>query len=257
MPRVTGILVLALACAAGCNHTQTADRGGAAVKPEQPTLIEPKGNVLYEEKFADLKSWRHEGGHKLLLDKDEPGALRLECIGSGQGKKGTQAFCLTDFPDGIAVEFDFKALTKKGLLLCFVAMKGINGEDMFDPKQPKREGIFNDYVRNPKLRSYHVSISRYGDKGIHTGVSNFRRNPGLNLMGQGPDLCKEIKTWYRVRIVKDGGHVQLGVDGKLAHEFTDPQTLDTPMPGSGKVGFRAIGKDVRTLIRNFEVRALR
>ena len=128
---------------------------------------------------------------------------------------------------------------------------------MFDPKQPKRRGVFSDYVRNPKLRSYHVSISRYGDKGVHTGVSNFRRNPGLNLAGQGPDLCKEIKTWYRVRVVKDGAHLQLGVDGKLAHEFTDPKTLKTPMPDAGKVGFRAIGKDVRTLIRNVKVTALR
>jgi len=227
------------------------------VKPNQPALIEPKGKVLFEENFADLKNWRHEGGHKLLLDDKEKGALRLECIGSGQGKRGTQAFCLKDFPDGIAVEFDFKALTKKGLLLCFVAMKGIDGGDMFDPEQPKREGVFDDYVRNPKLRSYHVSISRYGDEGVHTGVSNFRRNPGLHLVGQGPDLCKTINTWYRIRLVKDGGHLQLGVDGKLAHEFTDPQTLNTPMPDSGKVGFRVIGADVRALIRNFKVTALR
>jgi len=235
----------------------TPEGTGAEPKAKPAKLLEPKGKVLFEESFTDLKSWRHEGGHKLLLDKEEKGALRLECIGSGQGKRGTQAFCLTDFPDGIAVEFDFKALTKRGLMLCFVAIKGIDGGDMFDPKQPKRRGVFSDYVRNPKLRSYHVSISRYGDKGVHTGVSNFRRNPGLNLAGQGPDLCRKIKTWYRVRLVKDGGHLQLGVNGKLAHEFTDPKTLKTPMPDSGKVGFRAIGKDVRTLIRNFKVTALR
>jgi uncharacterized protein DUF1961 len=229
----------------------------SCVSAGEVKLIEPKGKVLFEDKFEKLDNWRHEGGHKLLLDTEEKGALRLECIGSGQGKLGTQAFCLKDFPDGIAVEFDFKALTKKGLLLCFVAMKGIDGEDMFGPKQPKRRGIFSDYVRNPKLRSYHVSISRYGDKGVHTGVSNARRNPGLNLMGQGPDLCKKINTWYRIRLVKDGGHVQLGVDGKLAHEFKDPKTLETPMPDTGKIGFRAIGKDVRTLIRSLKVTALR
>jgi hypothetical protein len=221
-----------------------------------PKLVEPKGEVLFEESFEDLKQWRHEGGHRLLIDK-KAGALQLECIGSAQGKRGTQAFCLKDFPDHVAVEFDFKALTKKGLVLCFVAMKGIDGGDMFDPAQPKRRGVFNDYVRNRKLRSYHVSISRYGDKGVHTGVSNFRRNPGLHLMGQGPDLCKQIKTWYRVRIVKDGPHLQLGVDGKLAHEFRDPGTLKTPIPDAGKVGFRAIGADVQARIRNFRVVKLR
>jgi hypothetical protein len=60
-------------------------------------------------------------------------------------------------------------------------------------------------------------------------VSNWRRNPGLNLMREGPDLCKQIGRWYRIRIVKDGGHCQLGVDGALAHEFTDPGELKSPL----------------------------
>ena len=92
---------------------------------------------------------------------------------------------------------------------------------------------------------------------MHTGVSNWRRNPGLNLMGQGPDLCKEIGKWYRVRVVKDGARLQLGVNGRLAHEFTDPLTLETPVPDAGKVGFRSIGAEVRALIRSFRVVALK
>jgi hypothetical protein len=220
-------------------------------------LIEPKGKVLFEENFENLDNWRHEGGGRLVLDDEQPGTLRLECVGSGQGRQGTQAFCLRDFPDGIAVEYDIKVLTRNGLVITFVAMRGIDGGDMFAAGQSSREGVFSDYVHNPKLRSYHVSISRYGDDGVHTGVSNWRRNPGLNLVGQGPDLCKQIGEWYHVRIVKDGGHCQLAVDGVLAHEFTDPGELETPMPDGGKVGFRAIGADVRALIRSFKVTALR
>jgi Domain of unknown function (DUF1961) len=220
-------------------------------------LIEPRGKVLFEEKFENLKNWRHEGAGDMVLDKEVKGAMRLQIVGSGQGKAGAQAFCLKDFPDGIAVEYEIKVLTDKGLVLNFVAMRGAKGKDMFDPKLPRREGIFNDYVRNPLLRSYHVSISRYGDKGVHTGVSNFRRNPGLVMMGQGPDLCRKIGNWYRVRLVKDGARLQLGVNGKLAHEFTDPLKLKTPVPDSGKVGFRAIGAEVRALVRNFRVSSLR
>jgi hypothetical protein len=220
-------------------------------------LIEPRGKVLFEEKFADVKNWRHEGAGRMVVDEKEKGAMRLEIVGSRQGRPGSQAFCLKDFPDKIAVEYDIRVLTKKGLVLNFVAIRGAKGEDMFDPGMPKRKGIFNDYVRNPLLRSYHVSISRYGDKGVHTGVSNFRRNPGLVMMGQGPDLCKQTGNWYRVRLVKDGPRVQLGVDGQLAHEFTDPLELEAPFPDSGKVGFRAIGAEVRALIRNFKVTALR
>ncbi len=224
---------------------------------EGAMLIEPKGRVLYEEAFRDVKNWRHEGGGTMALDAAEPNTLRIECVGSAQGKAGSQAFCLADFPDGVAVEYDLKVLTKNGLVITFVAMKGSRGEDMFDAAQPKREGVFGDYVRNGRLVSYHVSVSRYDDGGVHTGVSNWRRNPGLNLMREGPDLCREIGRWYRIRIVKDGGHCQLGVNGALAHEFTDPKELPGPLPAGGKVGFRAIGSEVRALVRNFKVTALR
>lgn len=232
-------------------------RGQTEEGKKMPEIIEPKGKVLFDEDFKDLRNWRHEGGGTMAIDAGQAGTLRLECVGSGQGKVGAHAFCLRDFPDGIAVEYDLKVLTKNGLVITFVGMKGAKGEDMFAPGMPKREGVFGDYVRNDRLVSYHVSVSRYDDKGDHTGVSNWRRNPGLVLMKEGPDLCREINQWYRICIVKDGGHLQLGVDGKLAHEFTDPGELKTPMPSDGKIGFRAIGSEVRMLVRRFRVTALR
>jgi hypothetical protein len=255
MMAVLAFLTCAVGCASGPPATSTngPTSGGSTPVPE---LIAPTGAVLFEDHFADLSNWRHEGRGVMKLDQEQAGVMRVECVGSSQGKAGAQAFCLKSFPDRIAVEFDLKVLTRNGLVITFVAMKGAKGEDLFDPAFPKREGIFDDYVRNPRLVSYHVSVSRYGDDGVHTGVSNWRRNPGLHLMKEGPDLCREINRWYRIRIVKDGPHGQLGVDGKLAHEFTDPQTLPTPLPADGKVGFRAIGSEVRLLVRNFRVTAL-
>lgn len=220
-------------------------------------LITPRGEDLFRDDFRNLENWRHEGAGRMVLDEKEAGTLRLECIGSEQGDIGTQAFCSRDFPDHIAVEFDLKILTNNGLVITFVAMKGAKGEDIFAEEMPKRTGLFADYVQNQRLVSYHVSVSRYDDKGVHTGVSNWRRNPGLHLMKEGPDLCKMSDTWYRIRIVKDGKHVQLGVDGNVAHEFTDPEELKTPLPTGGKIGFRVIGADVRMLVRDFRVSALR
>jgi len=228
---------------------------GRRISQASGELIEPKGRVLFEAKFTDLSNWHHEGGGRIFIP--EPGVLRVECIGSQQGGIGAQAFCRQDFPDSIAIEYDLKVLTNNGLLITFVAMKGLEGEDMITGLPP-REGRFNEYTgADARLRSYHVSVSRYDDEGRHTGVSNWRRNPGLHLMSQGPDLCKEIGKWYRVRIVKQGRHLQLGVDGRLAHEFTDPGELPTPLPTDGKVGFRAIGANVQALIKNFRVVALR
>ena len=223
---------------------------------EQPVMIEPHGQELYRATFENLDDWYHEGAGELKLEA--PGTMRLDILGSKQGGAGSMAFCRQDFPDQIALEYDLKVLSPNGLVITFVAMQGLHGEDLITGGLPARTGIFADYVgKDAALQSYHVSVSRYNDKGEHTGVSNWRRNPGLHLMAQGPDLCREIERWYKVRIVKDGPHLQLQVNGQLAHEFTDPNELETPLPTAGKIGFRAIGSDVRALVRNLRVVALR
>lgn len=219
-------------------------------------LTQQMGNVLFQDDFrSGLSNWRHEGTGAVTIA--EPGVMLLECIGSRQGAEGCQAFCRRDFPDGIAIEYDLLVKISNGLVITFVAMRGLKGEDIITGLPPRR-GIFSNYVGPAApMRSYHVSVSRYNDEGVHTGVSNWRRNPGLHLVGQGEDLCKDIDRNYRIRIVKDGPHCQLGVDGRLAHEFTDPGTLPDEIPSSGKVGFRAIGAKVIAEIRSFRVQALR
>lgn len=219
-------------------------------------LLEPQGGVLFEDDFrSGLSSWHHEGGGTVTIP--EPGCMVLDCTGSRQGGVGCMAFCREDFPDGIAVEYDLLLDKSNGLVITFVAMRGLGGEDIITDLPP-RTGVFADYVgADAALRSYHVSVSRYDDEGRHTGVSNWRRNPGLHLVGQGEDLCKEIGRPYHVRIVKDGLHCQLGVDGRLAHEFTDPDELPDEAPSAGKTGFRAIGSAVIAQVRSFRVRKLR
>jgi hypothetical protein len=224
--------------------------------PSKGQPLAPRGETLFEEAFTNLDGWYHEGSGKILIES--PGTMRLSLTGSRQGGVGCHAFCRRDFPDNIAVEFDLKVLTSNGLIITFVAMAGLNGEDMITGGLRPRTGLFKDYVgQDAAVRSYHVSVSRYNDKGRHTGTSNWRRNPGLNLMAQGTDLCREIGRWYHVRIVNNGRHCQLQVDGRLAHEFVDPGTLPTPLPTGGKIGFRAIGSDVHALVRNFRVVAMR
>ena len=218
--------------------------------------MEPNGEVLFEDDFrSGPDNWHHEGTGTVTIP--EPGLMLLDCTGSRQGGPGCQSFCSRDFPDGIAVECDLLVKESNGLVITFLAMRGLKGEDIITDLPP-REGIFLDYVgQDARMRSYHVSVSRYNDRGEHTGVSNWRRNPGLHLMGQGEDLCKEVGRPYHIRIVKDGGHCQLGVGRRLAHEFTDPGELPDEIPSCGKVGFRAIGSRVIAQIRNFRVRALR
>jgi len=218
--------------------------------------IVPQGRTIFQETFENLDNWHREGfveGVTIF----KPGIMRLDCSGSQQGGVGCMAFCKQDFPDSICIEFDFYMEEKNGLVLVFCGMKGLNSEDAITGLPP-RKGLFDEYTgADALIRSYHVSISRYYDRGVHTGVSNWRRNPGLHLMSQGTDRCKQIRTKYHIAIIKAGPTCQLWVNGKIAHGFTDPQTLPGEIPTSGKVGFRAIGSKAIARISNFKITALR
>ena len=216
-------------------------------------FVAPRGQALYSETFSDLSNWHHEGRGELT--QPEPYTMQLNCVGSKQGSAGCMAFCRTDFPDNICIEYDLRVLTTNGLVITFVAARGRKGEDMI-AELPPREGIFADYILNPGLRCYHVSVSRYDDKGVHTGVSNWRRNPGIFLMAHQQDLCKEPLRWYHVAIVKKGALLQMAVNGQLAGGFVDPDEIHEPIPSAGKVGFRAIGAKVLAQIKSFKVTAL-
>ncbi|NLF94981.1 MAG: DUF1961 family protein [Oligosphaeraceae bacterium] len=222
-------------------------------KPVRSTLPAATGKILYQDNFSDLSNWQHEGIGN--LSTPEPGTMQLNCLGSKQGREGCMAFCRTDFPDHIKIEYEVKALSRRGLIIIFIAARGRNGEDMLTGLPP-RSGIFADYIHNEAMRSYHLSVSRYNDKGEHTGVSNWRRNPGIFLMGQQEDACRQINTWYRIAIVKKGPLLQLSVNGEPAGGFLDPQEIPEEIPTAGKIGFRTIGSEVHMQIRNFRVTAL-
>jgi hypothetical protein len=226
--------------------------GCAAADPRNGGAMET--GVLFQEKFDNLDRWHLEGktdGASVLPG----GQLRLDCK-SKMGYEGVMAFCRQDFPDDIAIEYDFLCEKHNGLFITFVAMKGVNGEDAITGVPP-RKGVFEDYTGDhASTRSYHVSICRYEDDGSHTGVSNWRRNPGLHLMVSGPDLCQEAGRTYHVKIIKRGPHCRVEVDGRPGAEFTDPQTLPGPIPTGGKFGFRAIGADAVFRVWNVKVTAL-
>jgi hypothetical protein len=206
---------------------------------------------LFEEHFKNLDAWHLEGKTEgaSIVNGNE---LRLDCK-SKMGFHGVMAFCKDDFPDNIAIDFDFICEKHNGLFITFIAMTGTYGEDAITGV-PKRSGVFEDYYNG--TRSYHTSICRYEDDGKHTGVSNWRRNPGLHLMVSGEDLCQEAGKKYHVTVSKRGPECKVVVDGKLGAHFTDPQTLPGPIPAGGKFGFRAIGADAIFRVANVKVTAL-
>jgi len=247
---------------AGCAASQIGPSSTSKLGPHPDPFPEYREReqgatgLLLEESFANLNNWHLEGltaGATIPV----PGTLRLACDGSQQGGVGVMAFCKSDFPDNIRIEYDLLVENHNGLLITFVAMQGLHGEDAITGV-PARTGVFDDYVgANASTRSYHVSVCRYDDAGKHTGVSNWRRNPGLHLMTSGKDLCTETGRTYHVAITKQGPHCKVEVDGQAGAEFVDPQALPGPIPTAGKIGFRAIGSKAIFQISGLRVTALK
>lgn len=166
------------------------------------------------------------------------------------------AFFRPTLPDRIAVEYDLAVRSQGGLVINYVAIRGLTGEDLIEDRdklEPRTGIMANYYGLKWGLQSYHVSVSRFNDKGEHTGRSNWRRNPGSALCGHGIDAVQEIGRWYHIRLTKDHGHCQLFVDGRFAHGFVDRDTSKRPIPDTGKFGFRLIGSDVMADIRSFRI----
>jgi hypothetical protein len=210
---------------------------------------------LHTDNFsAGLEYWHHEGIG--AIGPAPGGGMRLHCAGSRQGGEGCMAFFRPTLPDRVAYEYDLTVRSHGGLVINYLAIRGLRGEDMIeecDRLEPRTGIMANYYARKWGLQSYHVSISRFNDAGEHTGTCNWRRNPGSILMAHGVDLVREINRRYRIRIVKDGGHCQLYVDGCCAHGFVDRAAARGPTPDGGKFGFRLIGSDVMADVENFAV----
>ncbi|MCG3180728.1 MAG: hypothetical protein BIFFINMI_03091 [Phycisphaerae bacterium] len=219
-----------------------------------PTEYESR-ELLHADDFADFVNWHHEGVGE-IGPGPVPGQMRLHCLGSRQGGPGCMAFFRPTLPDRIAVEYDLVVRSHGGLVINYIAIRGLDGQDLIADRDrlPPRTGVMSDYYAAAGgLQSYHISFSRFDDAGRHTDTSNGRRNPGMLLMSQGVDHCTEIGRAYRIRVVKDGGHVQLWVDGKFSHSFFDRDTRRYPIPDTGKFGFRLIGSDVMADVSGFRV----
>jgi hypothetical protein len=220
--------------------------------------------TLHYENLAPLhvatapSDWLHEGIGKILPTPDARG-IDLACLDSKQGAQGCMAFFKSPLPDHIAISYELTVHSQRGLVINYLALRGLAGENPFDPASqlPPRTGIMANYWASEfGLQSYHLSFSRYNDKGIHTGTANIRRNPGGYLVGHGIDPVRLTGTPFHVRITKDLGAIQLFINDQLAIASVDHATNMGPIPDQGYFGFRLVGSDVRITIKDFAVHTI-
>ena len=149
------------------------------------------------------------------------------------GRSRVHGIYRPNLPDGIAVTYDLVVNSHGGLIINYLALRGLNGDDVITDiarLSPRSGGMKNYYAAQWGLQSYHVSISRFDDDGHHSATSNWRRNPGCILAGHGIDPVKEIDRRYTIRVTKDFGCMKLFVNGEFAHGFIDRSENVNPIP---------------------------
>jgi hypothetical protein len=236
-------------------------------KKDLPPTLETgkrKGKLLYSSKMnneAAMKDWVLEGPAKITF-KDEMMIMRSLIPNPPDVSTGHfNYWCPMDFPGNFIVEWEFKPLKEQGLTHLFFAAKGKKGENLFDPSLPERDGHYRQY-HDGAVDNYYVIY--YSNRKLlrTTNIARSHLNKAAKLRtltyGQiaitpGPDAIK----FHRLRVIKDGGHIQLLVNDKV---YLD--TIDTgderwgPILRNGKIGFRQMAV-TEAAYRNFKVWELR
>jgi hypothetical protein len=211
---------------------------------------------LYQANY--VHDFIHEGIG--VIDANPLSGVDMACTGSRHGEEGCMAFYKNPLPDRIAIEFDINLHKNHGLIIFYLALRGKHGEDAIKDagRLPPRTGLMANYW-SPiwGLQSYHLSVCRHNDKAIHTGTSNWRRNPGGILVGHGEDPIRQTNTDYHVRITKDSGSCQFFVNDQFAHGFVDHATHLGPPPDHGYFAIRLCGPDIQATVSHLTVWRIR
>jgi hypothetical protein len=233
-----GLAVTMLISLAGC-----APAAGGARAAE--------GRTLYQTKMdsADsMKGWVMEGPGKVEF------ADGWMTMNSPDHKGHFVYWCPVEFPESFVAEWDAQCLdTQLGLCIVFFSTTGPQGQDLFDPKLPARTGLFPQYTMG--LSCYHISYYANTPDEPNRATANMRKNPGSHIVAQGPPAIPADSTAvHHVRLVKDGAHVTMAVDGKVSIDWTDDGKLG-PVYGAGRIALRQM-QWTTFRYRNFKVTAL-
>lgn len=210
-----------------------------------------RGELIYENDFssaADVKDWVMEG----------PGVTEFRSgwmhMYSPDEAYHHVFWCPRDFPDSILVEWEAQNLeTDAGLSILFFAAKGVNGQDIFDPDLPARDGDFTWYIKDT-LRSYHISYYANTPKKPDRSTAHLRKNNRFNLVYSGEEgIPTRSENIHHMKLIKYGPRIIFYVDDRKVIDWLDDGS-DDPRPyyKTGKIGFRQM-QWTHFRYRNFRV----
>jgi hypothetical protein len=210
-----------------------------------------KGALIYENSMSEksaVADWRMEG----------PGTIEfhdewMEMYAPDE-KFHHVFWCPKDFPGSFVAEWEAQNLkTEAGLCIIFFSAKGVNGEDIFNPAFPERDGTFNQYTKSKYFNCYHISYYANGRDDPGREISHLRKNSGFYLVQEKePGIPVKSTAVHHLRLVKDGVRIVMYVDDRKIIDWTDVGGKSGPVLQDGKMGFRQM-KWTHFRYRNFKV----
>jgi len=209
-----------------------------------------KGDLLYESSMAtgsSVQGWRMEGPGEVTL-KD--GWMHMY----SENQTGHHVFwCPQNFPQSFIATWEAQHTElDSGLCIIFFAARGVNGEDIFDPGLPERDGTFIQYTRGA-IVSYHISYYANTPNDPQRKTTNLRKNNTFTLVQQGEEgIPAESENIHELTLIKDGAHILFYVDERKIIDWHDRGAGGLSALKDGKIGFRQM-KWTHFRYRNFNV----
>lgn len=218
-------------------HASTVNSAATLPRESLPTA----GALLYQADMHTQKSvadWRMEGAAQLVF---RDGWMEMY---SPTKTEHHVFWCPQDFPDNFIATWEVQNLaTESGLLIVFFAAKGEQGQDIFDPSLPLRNGTFTQYTEG-EIKNYHISY--YANVAHEPGRVhvNLRKNNTFSLLQSGGEGIPTHSTAiHQLELIKQGAHIRLFIDARKVIDYVDNQPqvngIDTGTAlGAGKIGLR-------------------
>lgn len=210
-----------------------------------------KGELIYQNSLfsaESAKDWKMEGPGKVEFKNSW-----MEMYSPGEEFHHVY-WCPETFPGSFIAEWEAQNLnTDAGLCIVFFSAMGKNGEDIFDPSFPQRDGTFAHYTKSDFLNCYHISYYANGKERPGREISHLRKNSGFNLVQEKkPGIPVKSTEIHKIKLIKNDARIRMFVDGRKIIDWTDDDEKYGPVLQRGKIGFRQM-KWTHFRYRNFKV----
>lgn len=200
---------------------------------------------------SEMEDWILEGMGKLEIEDGWLHARSLKPDGDNSIHGHFVVWNKIKLPENFYAEWEYQPDSEHGLSIVFFSAHATDKETIFDPDLKPRDGQFSQYV-NGDIHSYHVSYHA-NTPGVSRKTANLRKNRGLFLLSNGPvGVLPGSRKIHKIALLKNGGQIQLAVDGKLCVEFEDNGNHYKEIYKDGFFGLRQM-KWTKSKYRNLKV----